>query len=597
MKYNKFIIHSYSGITVKTEIDISKDPLIPIIGKNESGKTTFLEAIFAFDSLNDEIYEGRQLKNIDNLYSTDDLPIKVEAEIDCIKKNFWASFFSKHLIEYENDYHNSLGNDEKINFLTLDFNYIDNETQETAKFTKWEYVRAFQIFNGLPSTILNIVRDLKTLRYEQENLSNEISVETIDDICTDIIGRLPYILYFDDFRDRLPEKIFLIDDENNPLYSPWITYINELFKQTKNTYNASNLTGIDDKRRKSIIKEVQKELNKKLVEEWSNYQFEKNQTIEVQIEYESGDLPYLKFSIEEKVLIDGEIKERYFDISDRSKGFYWYMNFMIKLHYNPKKRNNEDNDTVYLLDEPGSYLHTYALGKLAEQLKKISKKNKVIYCTHSHNLLNPEVIPINSIRLAEKNDGKITLKRIEPKKMIRPSKNSAYQSIFDALEVKPPLLEFDYDKIVLLEGIYDFYSFNMFTTGDLAFFPCVSASSIINQISYMIFLGKPYIALWDNDPEGRSRLSKAAELFGEHEAKKFMTLHLLDERKDVVLENLYCDEEVKAYTKSDEINKEFLKKTILELYYSPTRKRIISKQFPKTLANFSMIEKVILDKI
>jgi len=596
MKYSKFIIHSYRGISEETIIDISREPLIPIIGKNESGKTTFLEAIFSFDNINDDVNEGRHLKNIENLYSADELPIKIEAEIEIPKKKSWSDFFEEELKTYAEAYQGFSEDIRKVNLKEVDFNYIDSETQEDLKYEKWEYIRAYQILTSVDLEKINIIRDLKTRKYECKILS-ELTSSTLNTICKRIVKQLPYILYFDDFRDRLPDKIYLVEDEDHDLYSPWITYIKELFRQTKDTYTISTLPTTDERRRKSIIKQVQKELNQKLVEEWSNYQFEKTENIEVQIEYEPHDPPYLKFSIEEKISINGEVYESYFEISDRSKGFYWYMNFMMKLHYNPKKRDDEDKDTVYLLDEPGSYLHTYALSKLAEQLKNIAENNKVIYCTHSHNLLNPEVIPINSIRLSEKKDGKISLKRIDHKGMLRPSRNSAYQSIFDALEVKPPMLEFSNNKIVLLEGIYDYYCFNMFTNSELSFFPCVSASSILNQIPYMIFLGKLYIALWDNDSEGRERLKKAAKLFGEHEAKKFMTLSSISEKKDTVLEDLFSNVELKKYANVETINKEFLKKIILELYYSSDRKKLISKNFPLTSKNFQDVEKTIINQM
>ena len=596
MKFNKFIIHSYRGISEKIEIDISKDTLIPIIGKNESGKTTFLEAILSFDNGNDDEHGGRHLKNIENLYSTDGLPVEVEAVIEIPKKFNWAIFFKEQLQLYEVGYKEYFEDVKKVNFLKVDLSFEGSEEDDDFRFDNWQYVRAYQILVQSEADNIHIIRNIETKKYSCD-LLKELSDEINNDICESIVLELPYVLYFDDFRDRLPNKIYITEDSENNLYTPWINYIEELFHETKSTYSVFTLASINEKIRKSIIKEVQKVLNQKLIKEWSNYQFENTENIEVQIEYVPQETPYLQLSIEEKISIDDEIHEKYFDISDRSKGFYWYVNFMIKLHYNPKKRDDSDKDTVYLLDEPGSYLHTFALSKLAEQLKKLSIRNKVIYCTHSHYLLNPDVIPINSIRLAEKNNGKISLKRIDHKKVSRPPKNSPYQAIFDALEVRPPLLEFDNDKVVLLEGIYDFYCFKMFTKNLVAYFPCVSASSIINQIPYMIFLGKSYIALWDNDGEGRGKLKKAIEHFGEYEAKNFMTLGSIGDEKDRTLEDLFDKEELLLYTEQKIVQKELIKKIILDIYYSKDRQKMISQNFAKTKNNFEEIEKLLIKRI
>ena len=72
MKYKKFIIENYKAITNTIEIDLEKNSLIPIIGINECGKTTILNAIFAFDSYNDSFDSSiHHLTDVRNLYTTE----------------------------------------------------------------------------------------------------------------------------------------------------------------------------------------------------------------------------------------------------------------------------------------------------------------------------------------------------------------------------------------------------------------------------------------------------------------------------------------------------------------------------------------------
>ena len=69
MQYLKFRISDYRAITEPLEIDLDGNSLIPIIGINESGKTTILHAILAFDAHNDNLlHGGQQLKDMENLY-------------------------------------------------------------------------------------------------------------------------------------------------------------------------------------------------------------------------------------------------------------------------------------------------------------------------------------------------------------------------------------------------------------------------------------------------------------------------------------------------------------------------------------------------
>jgi len=69
MKYRKFILKDYKAISGEVEIDLKKS-LLPIIGINESGKTSILWGIFSFDSANDTLNGGRHIKNVGNLYKT-----------------------------------------------------------------------------------------------------------------------------------------------------------------------------------------------------------------------------------------------------------------------------------------------------------------------------------------------------------------------------------------------------------------------------------------------------------------------------------------------------------------------------------------------
>ena len=61
MKYVKFVINSYKGIP-KIELDLSKKPssnIFTLVGLNESGKTSIMEAIYLNLKLENENIKGK----------------------------------------------------------------------------------------------------------------------------------------------------------------------------------------------------------------------------------------------------------------------------------------------------------------------------------------------------------------------------------------------------------------------------------------------------------------------------------------------------------------------------------------------------------
>src|ERR1700739_4548964 len=91
MRYKRFVINNYRAITGPLEINVDKGSLMPIIGVNESGKTTILQAIFAFDNFNDRLNGRRHLKDISNLYRTSSPDAVIEAVVEMTKEELGSA--------------------------------------------------------------------------------------------------------------------------------------------------------------------------------------------------------------------------------------------------------------------------------------------------------------------------------------------------------------------------------------------------------------------------------------------------------------------------------------------------------------------------
>lgn len=100
-----------------------------------------------------------------------------------------------------------------------------------------------------------------------------------------------------------------------------------------------------------------------------------------------------------------------FELSERSKGFQWYFCFMMLT----KIQNNNPN-TIFLLDEPASNLHIHPQDKVLDVLYELSETKQVIYATHSPYLIRTEdlknIFTVDSGREKETDFSNITLSAV-----------------------------------------------------------------------------------------------------------------------------------------------------------------------------------------
>lgn len=478
MRYLSFEINNYRAID-RLVLPLNSK-LIPMVGVNECGKTTILQAIYSFDRANDEEYGGRHLKSIHNLYDTVNYESSVTARI-------------------------SLSVGEVLEVL----NHVEQEklkstaTNEIPGFIYTDELVLERLGNKEKQIELEITRNLNNKAYNVKEFLPDILLgnsAVINEIALELVRRLPYILYNDDFADRPPSEIQIPPLSSTEPYTGWVAIYERLFHLTDDSYSLSSTIEEKDPRRKlSILSDVESFLNERLSIAWKSLSSEKNTGVKVSLTM--LDEPQRKLQIQIIEQLDN--KNRYFDVLDRSKGFVWYFNFIMKTQFNPKITGKME-DTIFLLDEPGSYLHSSAQDKLSEKLKEISENyGFVIYCTHSHHLLDPEFIPLKNIRIVEKNDEKkVNLHLIESYSS-GIQKINALQPVYEALQL--PIFEFFSDQSILLlvEGINDKYFLETFLSIEgIRILPGTSADSIVKNIPYMLTYNKKFICLWDNDKEG-----------------------------------------------------------------------------------------------
>jgi len=401
--------------------------------------------------------------------------------------------------------------------------------------------------------------------------------------------------FFDDFRDSVPDAIEIKKDEQGRL-SDWLATIAELFKQADEDYSVFDIPDSDSRIRDTALSRVSRYLNETLSKEWQNYRLDDTAALNIDIAYEKevvdDDVRHLlKFRVSEE---DASGYLHYFHIRNRSKGFFWFFNFVMKLEFNPKMGYIGEAATICLLDEPGSYLHGSAQSKLCKKLRSISEASTVIYCTHSHHLLDPELIPLSSIKVADKDGlGNIDLVPIHQYRGKAKGRRLAFQPVIDALQIRPFLLDMSIKRVVITEGIVDFYAFEMFKpSSKIGVLPSTNADSIKYYISFMIAWGVEYRALWDNDLEGQRHHARATEAFGEAVAQDhfFLLPPKPPGSKKRILQNLFDGQDLKlirselGWTRNPGFDQ-----TIEALFYSPDRAGILKKISARTKQNFNEV--------
>lgn len=585
MKYLGFEIQNYRAIEDKLTIDLRKNKLLPVVGINESGKTTILQAIYCFDYLNDSEYEGRHLKNLINLYKTSDNSAVVSAIIeisyeklaklceDAIKEN---NTKQQKLIEKEED-------------------------EEKKKLLKQRiYSTDFSIKKENYKNTITIKRNLSTKQYSISIGESKYRPFFNNILAKHIIDRMPYILYNDDFMDRPPNYIEIPRSQPDTL-TGWLAIFQRLFESTNENYSLFDLADEEDeRRRRSILSDVESELNKTLTKDWKKLSVTKND-LKIALSFapdksESKDKSHtLNVQVIEKI----KERERFFDVIDRSKGFLWFFNFVMKLVYNPKVTRSNINGTIYLLDEPGSYLHQSAQDKLCNKLVEISKLHgNVIYCTHSHKLLNPDLIPLNSIYIVEKDRQKKIKATALPNVKTNVENTTAFQPVLEALQT--PAFEVSIgnnEKIIAVEGIYDKYAIELMIKFDNStrILPGTSADSILKNIQYLNAFNKLYIAIWDNDPEGEESYKKAKKFFGEIESEKFDLLPKGRSKKRR-MEEMFLGADLEMIKDKLGLNSSATYESVVSTLYFADKKekqKIVSAISEETKNNFLILEKVI----
>lgn len=525
MKFTSFRIRNYKGI-VDTTITLNgnKGSIYTLVGLNESGKTTVLEAINNFRHDVDGVHIIAQ-KSV----STEPIESVVPKRL---KDNFNGNTSITVTVRMEPEDLQSLahkcntqhGFQLDIESFPLTFTVARRHTFQNS-----EHAKSQTYWNLDPKVKKKRARVYRTVA------SSTTEWQTI----VREIGRLfPRIVYFPTFLFDFPEKILVSDGdadfEGNEYFKRMIedalsslddplnlkTHVVDrvLNKEPSSPFNVWFGIWMQSDQREQVntaLGKLSQKISREVFGRWKEVLGSDIGQKELVVDHliEEGD------DDTRKVFLTFSVKDGYstFKVSERSLGFRWFFCFLLFTRF---FRGSATGGSMFLFDEPASNLHSKAQSKLLDCLSVIaSEKNDIVYSTHSHHLINPLWLETAFITTNGEPHEDVTVDtdfvvdntniKAEPYKTFvgqNAEKSHYFQPILDRLQVSPSLLEARHEG-VFTEGKSDFYILNWYKKYHdpdcgLDFIPVGGAANGGALISLYLGLAVRFVFLLDSDKGG-----------------------------------------------------------------------------------------------
>lgn len=543
MRYTKFIIKNFKGISDLT-IDLSKQPnshIYTFIGLNESGKTTILEAINTINAGYDTDTAHRLIPKHLKANFTDKVSVKAIVEVDEDDNSRIESKFKE--FGYSSYQHIS-------NFsINSTCSFENSKVKNIVSY--WEFSPILKKMKGKKEFVL----DSKTTDWQN-------MVKYIRD------NLMPRIVYYENFLFKFPERIYLTGEHaNNNAYKDIIEDIiqeiipnGSIQKSLVDNY-ISNDSGSQDVF-DAIKSKLQDKIGREVFSSWGRLFNSTDMQASIEMRFGMEDM---EDDDEQSFYVEVKIKENteLYYISERSLGFQWFFSFLFFILFR-KNRKTDLGETLFLLDEPASNLHSSAQKRLLDTFERLvndqEKPLKLLYTTHSHYMINPLwlegafVVKNEAVNYSDPfGDSKSSNITAVPYKNFvaqYPNQQDYYQPVLDALDYQPGLLD-KIPNIIITEGKNDYYTLSYIN--DIIFnkkykrinlMPGAGCSKNATVIQLYMAWNKNFLVLLDGDKAGVRSKTEYIKQFGNPIKEKILLYNdLVPEIGNVAMEDIFSDEE------------------------------------------------------
>lgn len=527
MRFTKFVIHNFKGIK-NTELNLDQlgqGKVFTLVGLNESGKTTILEAINSFspDLSTEQIFQSDIFRRVEKKdlvpkHQKDNFSgkVKIEAQLEFSEED------RKLIREYFEREHELLFNLDKLQPILTVVKYFIFKNSDYIEQGSWWTINVF-------------VKTNRQKKYRELTAKDDIWQSAVKYIRT----LIPSICYFPTFLFEFPERVYLSHTPDQ--YEPQNEYYKQIIQDVLDSLDrgltieehivkrvekleegeAWNIFKFFQSDRKeqidAVMNHLGNQITKSVFTRWNEIfgsKFRKNIKIEWNVDGDQQNPPiYLSFSVQ-----DGTST---YSIAERSLGFRWFFCFLLFTQFRKSRRGS---GTLFLLDEPASNLHATAQHQLLKSFGAVTEgSNSLIYSTHSHYMINPQwlegafivqngAIEYNEelLEMQEYHFHETSINVTPYRRFVgeNPDKSTYYQPILDALDYAPSILDHQ-SKTVMVEGKGDFYVFTYFkevvleNNSSIRFLPSSGASGLGPLISLYLGWGYIFKILLDDDAAGK----------------------------------------------------------------------------------------------
>jgi predicted ATPase len=400
IKLTEATVLKYKSIETPQTFSIEKDVTV-LVGMNESGKTSILEALakthyfeddddFKFSLTHD--YPRKEKKSVDK-QGEDPSAITCKFEIDdrllkVIEADLGKGVYNQKEFSRTTTYENK---STVVGFMTLDFKaFIKHKTKEL----------------GLTG---DIEFDVLKAKDSQAQLNALIGAQTDGDIKGKLEKLKPYFENTNKWEDPLGEYTYR---KHIKPHLPKFLYYDEFYalpsRISINKIKSGTIKGEEGKTGKALFELADINIDELLsASDFEDFKAELEATEAIISDelfkyWKTNRNLRIEFEID-KIVNDQRIVEHILDIRvrndrarvslplrNRSKGFNWFFSFLV---WFKKIQEDKNSSYVLLLDEPGLNLHASAQADLLEFIEDLSKDYQILYTTHSPFMIDATKLP------------------------------------------------------------------------------------------------------------------------------------------------------------------------------------------------------------
>jgi len=563
MKFLKFEFQNFKGIK-EAEINLERGGgnVFTLIGLNESGKTTFLEAIsFLMENSETETHKnlfGESFSFLDD--TTKLIPLKCFA-------NFNSNISVEATLSFSNNDKEILIEELKNKCPGKDFKF-DGDKIIIKK--KLEYINSI-LKKTTHYWTFNI--GMKT---KGERKFREIGAKTQEwQDCVNLIKEylIPQIYYFPSFLFNFPKEIYLdstqLQGQEKLLNDYYIEILRDILNATDPTTDLKThildriIKNTDNDLRmvNHLLNQMGDSFSKNFLKRWNEIlkqPTDHNKAIIIG-HGKTNKGYYLSFKLKDGV-------DEYY-ISERSLGFRWFFSFLLFTELRSKRQN--EKNVLFLLDEPASNLHASAQIEILKSFERTTanNNNNIIFSTHSHYLINPnwlenaficqnKLMDYDSNKIDSYDSSKADILITPYRNFVNehPEKTTFFQPVLDILEYRPCALE-NIPNVVIMEGKTDNYIISYFREvmfesekyGNFSIIPGIGGcNSLDGVLRLYLGWGKKFIIMLDGDNEGEIAYKKYKEEYLLDDDQIYMLTDV--DKSFLKIESLIAKEDIDLYS-------------------------------------------------